>query len=90
MKILHINFSENRGGASKIMQALVKFTRLKGLHAEVLCARPINKNINFIGYKLFNSLIPYKIHHKLSVIKNRFINDTNGICSVLYLEKIKK
>lgn len=88
MKILHINFSESKGGAARVMQSLQHLALNPDIQSDFLVSRPSKVGKNDIGINFFGSNLIYRIIHKLRVWLNRFTRDTVGFASKRILLKV--
>ena len=87
MRIFHINFSETKGGAARVMQSLQNISlSYPELQSNILVSRPVKVGLNDIGYNLFGSNVVYRLIHKMRVLINRF----TGTRAVLVLKNYLK
>jgi glycosyltransferase involved in cell wall biosynthesis len=89
LSVAHINFSDGIGGATEIMHNLVQTHRSSGMNCTVFSARPVRAGSRLLGFGIKNKAhLLLKILQKASVIRNRILNDTDGVCTRLYYKQL--
>jgi glycosyltransferase involved in cell wall biosynthesis len=90
MKVVHLNFSDFKGGAARIMGDLIRYHSGLGIDCKALVARQAVPGNSLLTYrKTTRADIGLKLLHKLSVYRNRIVGDTYGILQKQYLQIIK-
>jgi len=89
LSITHINFGDSQGGAAEVMNNLVKNHKLASVNCTVYAGRPTKADTKLLGFGINNKAhLLLKILQKASAMRNRIMNDTDGVCSRLYYKQL--